>query len=74
MQSVPSVVIVLERSDEAGRHCQSETRASKPEIMEFMNVFSPNQALQATAGKRPGWQVGRQRSAVPELGRPEGWS
>jgi hypothetical protein len=27
----------------------------------------PNQALQATAGKRLGWQVGRQRPAVPEL-------
>ena len=26
-----------------------------------------NQALQATAGKRPGWHVGRQRPAVPEL-------
>ena len=31
--------------------------------------YSPNQALQATAGKRLGWQVGRQRPAVPELGR-----
>jgi len=29
----------------------------------------PNQALQATADKRLGWQVGRQRPAVPELGR-----
>jgi len=29
----------------------------------------PNQALQATAGKRLGWQVGRQRPAVPELFR-----
>jgi len=29
----------------------------------------PNQALQATAVKRLGWQVGRQRPAVPELGR-----
>jgi hypothetical protein len=29
----------------------------------------PNQALQATAGKRPGWHVGRQRLAVPELDR-----
>ena len=26
-----------------------------------------NQTLQATAVKRLGWQVGRQRSAVPEL-------
>ena len=26
-----------------------------------------NQTLQATAGKRPGWHVGRQRPAVPEL-------
>jgi hypothetical protein len=36
-------------------------------VVEFMNVFSPNQALQATAVKRLGWQVGRQRPAVPEL-------
>jgi hypothetical protein len=28
-----------------------------------------NQALQATAGKRLGWQVGYQRPAVPELDR-----
>jgi len=28
-----------------------------------------NQTLQATAVKRLGWQVGRQRPAVPELGR-----
>jgi hypothetical protein len=35
--------------------------------LQFMNVFSPNQALQATAVKRLGWQVGRQRPAVPEL-------
>jgi hypothetical protein len=27
----------------------------------------PNQTLQATAVKRLGWQVGCQRSAVPEL-------
>jgi len=46
-------------------------RESRPEILEFMNVFSPNHALQATAGKRLGWQVGCQRPAVPELGRWE---
>ena len=63
------MVIVLARSDTAGLHWQFETRASRPEILEFMNVFSPNQALQATAGRRLGWQVGRQRPAVPELVR-----
>ena len=34
---------------------------------ESMNTRWPNQALQATADKRLGWQVGRQRPAVPEL-------
>ena len=32
-----------------------------------MNLGSPNQALQATAVKRLGWQVGCQRPAVPIL-------
>ena len=34
-----------------------------------LHINSPNQALQATAGKRLGWQVGRHRPAVPELFR-----
>ena len=34
-----------------------------------MITMWPNQTLQATAGKRLGWQVGCQRPAVPELGR-----
>ena len=37
-----------------------------------LHINSPNQALQATAGKRLGWQVGYQRPAVPELGRSAG--
>jgi hypothetical protein len=38
------------------------------------HLMWPNQALQATAGKRLGWQVGRPRPAVPELIRSATWA
>jgi hypothetical protein len=49
----------------SGGHCHG----SLLEHDTIMRFPKPNQTLQATAGKRPGWQVGRQRPAVPELFR-----
>ena len=42
-------------------------RGKKGSDVPRREAASFNQALQATAGKRLGWQVGCQRPAVPEL-------
>ena len=62
------MVIVVERSGKAGRHCEI-VRWLAGFLTLIYEPWIAEQTLQATAVKRLGWQVGCQRPAVPELGR-----
>ena len=44
-------------------------KTSRVMMASLWPVLRQERRGQATAGKRPGWQVGRRRPAVPELGR-----